>query len=203
MKEKRSKKKFIVGIISLAIFVFIFLEIAFNGFLVGFDKDVNYSILRIQSDFLVRFSEIMGFVFDPAMIILIVIVISVIFLFGKYKKYSAFLFLTMILGELLLFSIKNFVRRARPENSLIKDNVFAFPSGHAFSIVLFLGLLNYLFMKEKSKNARFFIFLTILVVVIVSFSRILLNAHWFSDVLGGILLAVFALTLSIIARENK
>lgn len=68
-----------------------------------------------------------------------------------------------------------------------------FPSGHALRAVIFLGLLAF-GSEHLSSDARWRIAIRILAVTaatMVGLSRIVLGAHWFSDVVGGWLWGVF------------
>lgn len=67
---------------------------------------------------------------------------------------------------------------------------WGFPSGHVTAAATFAVLLVYLLSRERvSPAARApLLVLAVLLVGSVGFARIILNAHWPSDVLGGVLL---------------
>jgi undecaprenyl-diphosphatase len=67
---------------------------------------------------------------------------------------------------------------------------WGFPSGHVTAVAAFAVILVYILSRERVSRARR-IGLSVLVgvlVVAVGFARVILNAHWPSDVLGGLLL---------------
>jgi membrane-associated phospholipid phosphatase len=74
------------------------------------------------------------------------------------------------------------VSRPRP-----KGAHHGFPSGHVTASVVFFGLLIYLlWMADLPRRLRWAVTgLAVVVVIGIAWSRIYLNAHWFSDVLGG------------------
>ena len=88
----------------------------------------------------------------------------------------------------------------RPLHALVSTEYFSFPSGHATTITT-LGILAFYFFKSDFKRSwvrRLFITGNFLIVLAVCFSRIYLNAHWTSDVLAGMAIALFWSTLYIL-----
>ncbi|MFA5953459.1 MAG: phosphatase PAP2 family protein [Candidatus Pacearchaeota archaeon] len=125
----------------------------------------------------------------------------IIYLFYK-KKYSKLilLFIGIAGGIILRTLIKISVKRIRPENSLVSETGYSFPSGHALLSIIFFLLLIYIFKDEiKIKSLKIiFITINIILILFVSFSRIYLNVHWFSDVFGGILIGIAWTIISIL-----
>jgi len=79
----------------------------------------------------------------------------------------------------------------------------SFPSGHTLNATVILGIIAYLLiLRQHSRAARA---LTIVVAVVIAvatgLSRILLGAHWFTDVLAGWLLGAAWLALVITAHR--
>jgi membrane-associated phospholipid phosphatase len=106
----------------------------------------------------------------------------------------------MLIGESVSVQIvKSLIGRVRPDalpwiGSL---HSFSFPSGHAASAMAlfgFIAVVGYRRLHERSTRSAL-IFLCALAILAVGASRIVLAAHYFSDVLAGYLLGTFWLAL--------
>lgn len=91
---------------------------------------------------------------------------------------------TLTAGSVLVEGLtKWIVHRPRP-----KGTAYGFPSGHVTGAVVFFGAFIYLlWTADLPRRLRWLgSGLAVVVVVGIAYSRIYLNAHWFSDVLGGL-----------------
>lgn len=127
-----------------------------------------------------------------------------IFFVSKNKwRYSVLLLLSILGGKLLGSATKIIIARQRPADSLILVDGYSLPSGHALMSIIFFSILIYYFKNHVQKTAtKYFLIITsTLLILSIGFSRIYLNAHWFTDVIAGFSLGVFWLTLLILALE--
>jgi len=206
MKENRINTWLLFSnIFFLFVFIFILLEILFNGVLIKWDLGINFWISQLSNSCFVEVSKAIGIIFDTINMIIFSLLISIFLLVRSSKKQAIFFGSTMLLTGALIYLIKELVQRARPINSLVLDTSFAFPSGHATIVVVFFGILIYLTsIKSKSKHLNLSILvISELIILLVSFTRLYLNLHWFTDVLAGIALGFFILTSSIIIIKKK
>lgn len=190
-----------VNICSLAIFVFLWLEFKSN-FFTKIDSAVNIFMSQIQIDFFISVSKTVAFLFDTISMIIISLILSTYIWFKFSKRDGAFIAFTMLISGAFIYVLKDFVQRARPVDALVSESSFAFPSGHAVSSVVFFGLLIYLAFKEKSRVKTNICLISASMIVLICFTRLYLNVHWFTDVVGGIVLGIFILTGSILLRER-
>lgn len=106
-------------------------------------------------------------------------------------------------GAFLVLPIKEVVHRLRPEMRLTTVSGFSFPSDHATVAVLFFGLLLVLLLPvSSSRLVRWVLWgCSLFGCVLISFTRIYLGVHWFSDVLGGWLLGLAWLCFTILLKD--
>jgi undecaprenyl-diphosphatase len=95
--------------------------------------------------------------------------------------------ITWAAAELILSAAKAFFHRGRPPLPLVDLRGFSFPSGHAVAgaataVALVLVLL------AAGPARRRWEFVAIGFAFVMALSRVYLNAHWFSDVVAGVLL---------------
>lgn len=111
------------------------------------------------------------------------------FLFIKKHKWYSIKIPAIALSSLgLMFLLKFFFHRPRPDIPLLEEaKGLSFPSGHALMSVTFYGLLIYIIFKTiKSKEWKWtLISLLLLLILIIGFTRIYLRVHYASDVMAG------------------
>lgn len=141
-------------------------------------------------------------------VIIILLLGTLLWLWMAKKDYFGMLllFLSVIIGNELNKWIKDFYQRERP---LIDPSIdaegFSFPSGHAMMGIIFYGMLLYFILKElESKKIKVLVFGFIsLLIFSIGCSRIILQAHYPTDVFGGFSLGFCLLALSIYVYERR
>ena len=91
----------------------------------------------------------------------------------------------MLLAPIAETAFKTLIGRPRPF-----DASFGFPSGHATAAAAFFGALIYLAGSLRPPARTWVRALAGLAIVLVALSRVLLRAHWPSDVIGGVALGL-------------
>jgi len=200
LKNAFRNQRIALLILSLALICFLLVAFLRSSFS-AVDADVNSWAVSIQSTSFTQIAKIIHYLFGTTALSIITFLIAVYLLYKRYRNY-ALLLVGGMLGELLIVAIlKRLIDATRPLNGIIQETGFSFPSGHATAAVVFCGLLAYFIWQHfKSRNWRmlsvvFFASISLL----VGFTRIYLNVHWLSDVVGAYSLGIFWLTFSIVA----
>jgi membrane-associated phospholipid phosphatase len=114
------------------------------------------------------------------------------------------LFLAIAVGQGLLWGMKWFFARPRPDQQLIDAVGQSFPSGHSFSAMVFYGFLVLLLWQFRvSRALRVAGTLVIAALILaIGLSRLLLSVHWVSDVVGGFVIGLAWLLASLLAARG-
>lgn len=221
VKEKRSRWLHWLELISaefLIIFLLLFASMAVFAYAVNmvfikrtttFDEDIfafvsqHVNTMRTQIMVFISFLGKHTFLV-PANLVLLAFYL----LIRKNRRISVRISALALSSLALMFSMKFFFQRARPDIPLLeKVSGFSFPSGHALMSVAFYGLLIYIVWKEiKHPWLRaILISLLFLLIALIGFSRIYLRVHYASDVIAGFAVGFGWLLLSLwlISRIEK
>ncbi|MFA6553996.1 MAG: bifunctional DedA family/phosphatase PAP2 family protein [Candidatus Paceibacterota bacterium] len=129
------------------------------------------------------------------------IIIGVYFLFKKKWRSGTIMLLAVGSTGIVTGLMKEFFLSERPVNALhaiVNDP--SFPSGHSSLAAAFFVILAYLLAPkiESWIKREFMIVVCVLAVILIGVSRLVLNVHWFSDVVAGWSLGIFMATASIL-----
>jgi membrane-associated phospholipid phosphatase len=91
----------------------------------------------------------------------------------------------MIAAPISEWTLKQIVMRPRPENLS-----FSFPSGHSTAAAAFFGAVIYLCGSLPPRRRDLVRALAALMIVLVGLARVILRAHWPSDVMAGFALGL-------------
>ena len=179
----------------------------FSGFFDILNVDMainrNMTIFHTQeiSGFFTPFFITLSSFFDPK-IFLTWFLLFLMFLWIKNLKFEAlFLFFGVAGGQVVKLIIKHLTDRPRPENPFdLSAHESSFPSGHSTTAVFFLLALLYLFTGNIHNTIQKFLARGVLLIgaVLVPFSRVYEQVHYFSDVIAGALLGIFSLAFTLL-----
>ena len=99
---------------------------------------------------------------------------------------------SLSLAGMWTLALKNLLKMPRPPEVLwkVKARGYGFPSGHASTVTAFFGSLA---VNSRSKALAL---IALILISLVSYSRIALRVHYPLDVIGGICLGIIAVLIS-------
>ena len=147
------------------------------------DTALREAILRLASPRLLNVMRVVNRAGDwralaPGMVVLLLVFVEAR---RQWWIWSAL----MVSAPIMEWTLKHVVARARPE-----DLSFGFPSGHSTAAAAFYGAVIFLADSLPPRVCRIVRVLAVVMIALVGFARVLLRAHWPSDVLGGIALGL-------------
>lgn len=112
---------------------------------------------------------------------------SVYLLARQWWRRAAGFIITWAVSEVVLTFLKTWFHRGRPPAGIVTIVGYSFPSGHATAgaataVALVLAFL------PAGRTRRKWEWIAVTFAFVMAFSRVYLHAHWFSDVVAGVLL---------------
>jgi membrane-associated phospholipid phosphatase len=174
---------------SLCLFAFLIHEI-FTEKEDLFDTTIIRFFASYHSPGLIKTMQVFTFFGSSYFLLPAYLVLVIWFLVKRHKGYSINIALMGVGSTLMVYILKLFFHRHRPEVSLVHLDTYSFPSGHTVSSFIFCTLLAWLVWR--SSFAPVVKWLSYLLLFLITFtigiSRIILGAHYPSDVAAGLCL---------------
>lgn len=203
-KALKENYLYLLSIIILTILFFVIGKTDIYNKILDFDYKVIEIISNIYDP---KIESLMTFITKFGEWYIPTAIIVCIFLLVKNKLYSYILIVNYAVIGLITFIVKSIIMRPRPLVALIEIPLsYSFPSGHTLTSIFFYILLWYLITLNKNNKIKIPLFILFsLLAILVSFSRIYLGVHYFSDVMGGIIYSIPCLlcTLNILNKNFK
>jgi len=201
-----NKKRLLIltCLLLLIFFILIFLIQIDDESLKKINLSFNSFITKIQNKSFSLIAEFVSYLLGISSLFLLTLILIILFVLRGEKKFALFFLIANGVSELSVLILKEITQISRPANAIVFEDSFSFPSGHAVSAVVFLGLLTF-FVLKKSKSKflkKFSVIFSVFMIFLVGFSRLYLNVHWLSDVIGGFLIGAIILFGSVFTYEN-
>lgn len=159
--------------------------------------DLVYSKIKI-SELKTIFFKVITFFASTKYFVLISFILIIIF---KFK--ALYILIPLIISAILVSIFKHLFKRIRPNiNRLVKEKGYSFPSGHTTNSTCFYGILIYFLITNNPSFAYIIVISLIILVLLIAISRIYLGVHFFSDVIGGILLGTTQIFIYVYFMSN-
>lgn len=194
---------FVLSIVIMIILTEFFEGIRLANHIAALDIEVAYIIENLHTPgatiFFIWLSDL-----GTWGIFLTVLITGIYFIVYK-RRFDLFIWITANVGaDILDIIIKEIIRRPRPFLPHLEyDWGYSFPSGHAMVSFVCYGFLAYFAIIDTKIWERKVVifFVTFALVGLIGFSRIYLEVHYLSDVLGGYAAGLIWLLSCISASE--
>ncbi|MEI7719121.1 MAG: phosphatase PAP2 family protein, partial [archaeon] len=191
------------NILRWAIFFFIAFFLAASNLndasVIQNDANVSQLVINNQVSWMTSFCSVLSVIFEPIYVIIFVLILSVILWIRQFRKEAVFLVFVSSCAGILIYLLKHLFVRIRPTMVFTSVGGYSFPSGHALIAVVLFGSLIYFSFRIKSISVKIsLIVFSYLGILVLGLSRVYLNVHWFSDILGGFFLGATVLLVGIV-----
>ena len=156
-------------------------------FIGTWDETVFHAMDDIRDPILTGIAKVLNFLGSGVVTIPLRIVVAAWLVFRRHWRAFAAWMSTWALAELVLAMAKPFFHRGRPPLPLVGTVGYSFPSGHAVAGAS-IGVALVLVLLPPGSRRRGWEIGAAGFAFAMALSRVYLNAHWFSDVVAGVLL---------------
>ena len=171
------------------------------------DVPALHAAMGLRSPGLNAFAADVAYLFGPVGMPVMALLAMLLLALRRRSWTPVILIAAAGIGSLLMtIAGKDIIGRHRPS---LADAVPpyeyspSFPSGHTLNATVIAGVVGYLLWLRRHTIAAKVacIVAPILIAIVVGLTRVLLGAHWFTDVLAGWLLGAFWLALVVTAHR--
>lgn len=178
-------------------------DVVTSDSIVAMDYFVSQQMSLLSESPIVNFFILITSLASTPITCLVVLLTSILCWVIGQRYILVGLLIAIIGSTIFTFLSKLLFHRGRPLDILLFEQTYSFPSGHATVTIALYGFIAYIatrFSKDFTRQVRIVVF-TIFFCILVGLSRIVLNEHYLSDVLGGYLVGGLWLTVAISVTE--
>ncbi len=194
-----------MNILGLYLFVKMAEDVIEKEYILVIDRWIETHVNAMQTPLLTNFMVALTN-FNGAMGIFIFSILMILFLIYKRWYNDLLFYIFSVFGANIAFIvIKMIVQRARPSSDILTITTHSFPSGHA-TMATAMSLAVYFILAKRVHSIGLQLLLLVSCIVwpvIIAFSRVYLDVHWLSDVIAGIGLGLFWVTLIVLIHRLK
>jgi membrane-associated phospholipid phosphatase len=164
------------------------------------DQEFTNLLFSFRSEMLSQLLFILTQLSDRETVFIVGAIVTGVFIYRK-RWVALFVFWLVLAGVGISVRYgKTFISRARPSDvAYYEVEHYSFPSGHATTAIALYGLIAYFFYRHysKSKYRNLVVWISVIFIILVGFSRVYLGVHYLSDVMAGFLLGALWMLLGI------
>ncbi|HGK6785736.1 TPA: phosphatase PAP2 family protein [Streptococcus agalactiae] len=185
-----NKKSFFQCVILLVSFLVLTLAVKSQSDMISYLDNITSAFFKsIRNPDLTNLMTIISTVVSPLTTSLIALVILG-YQYFLNQRIAVWLFMLFFGTNALALLLKDIIARHRPMNQLVFDSGYSFPSGHTISTFLLMILVLVVARQRLRRVLSQVVFVIFALVILASviFSRLYLENHFLTDILGSLLL---------------
>ena len=162
-----------------------------------FDNAIRGWMVAHRSPILYQIAYVITWAGSPIAMVALAVVAGLWFYRRHGHRKAGVLVAAPAVGGIISGSVKHLYGRARPPGALLLNmRTYSFPSGHALTSAAVAVTLCYVMAREKIISWRVAILIGALVPLLVGLTRLYLDVHWTTDVVGGWTAGLFVAAIS-------
>lgn len=185
-----NKKSFFQCVILLVSFLVLTLAVKSQSDMISYLDNITSAFFQsIRNPDLTNLMTIISTVVSPLTTSLIALVILG-YQYFLNQRIAVWLFMLFFGTNALALLLKDIIARHRSMNQLVFDSGYSFPSGHTISTFLLMILVLVVARQRLRRVLSQVVFVIFALVILASviFSRLYLENHFLTDILGSLLL---------------
>ncbi len=162
-----------------------------------FDNSVRAWIISHQNPVMYKLAYAITLIGSPAVMVLVAIVAGAWFYRRRGRSKVGVVIAAPAVGGMVSGLVKVIFGRARPAGgALFNERTYSFPSGHATTSAAVVVTLCYVLAREGIISWTTAIVVGGVIPLLVGLSRLYLDVHWTTDVVGGWTVGLFVAAMS-------
>lgn len=186
------------------LFVILLWNVANQGFLTALNQPLFELMRSLRNrtvdDIMIGFT-LMG---DKIPLLIFSFIVLAWLIWAKYYRAAIHWLIITCAGVFLTEFFKHVVHSPRPIAILNPPASFSFPSGHTTLSLCLFGFLAVLIARELPPEKRKIPYwIAAFLVFFIGLSRVYLGVHWLTDVIGGLLIGFFCISVVTLLYRRK
>ncbi|MDB6097086.1 MAG: hypothetical protein JWM09_1364 [Francisellaceae bacterium] len=193
----------LIAILSFVAFIINTYQVRYKTGIFEWNLPIHQVLKALYHSKFIHDFNILTSMADPNVLIPTSILIGIYWTFKRHYRAALCWTVTIVTSLMTGNYIKFLIKNGRPDDVEHLHN-FSYPSLHVLGVTVVLGLFTLLINHEfKDKPWRHYLwYFTIPFIIVIGFSRMYLDMHWFTDILGGFALGTFFASLGFILYRN-